>query len=146
MKNNIKNIVCRLAACSLIFGLNLAFLPSHVSAQDKATEKQASQQPVTIKGFVSDKNGEPLIGVAVTIVGTNQGTSTDLSGHYTLTVPNQNIQLEFSFIGFESAIMVPGIRSTLDVVLKEDVKTLDEVVVVGYGTMKKSDLVGAVIS
>mgnify|MGYP003374780380 FL=1 len=144
MKNNIKNIVCRLAACSLIFGLNLAFLPSHVSAQDKATEKQASQQPVTIKGFVSDKNGEPLIGVAVTIVGTNQGTSTDLSGHYTLTVPNQNIQLEFSFIGFESAIMVPGIRSTLDVVLKEDVKTLDEVVVVGYGTMKKSDLVGAV--
>ena len=78
------------------------------------------------------------------VQGTSQGTITDIDGNYSLALPSKQTKLEFSFIGYNTVVLTPGSRKSLDVTLKEDVKALDEVVVVGYGTMKKRDLVGAV--
>src|SRR5690606_2044404 len=74
---------------------------------------------------------------------TTVGTATDLDGRYSLTVPD-GATLVFSFIGFEPQSIEVGGRSVIDVTLQEDVTALDEVIVVGYGTMKKSDLTGSV--
>ena len=99
----------------------------------------------TITGTVTDSNQEPLIGVNVTVRGNSGiGTITDIDGKYTLSVPEGKATLGFSYIGYVSQEIPVGTQSVINVVLKEDAQTLDEVVVVGYGTMKKSDLTGSV--
>lgn len=99
----------------------------------------------TIKGVVTDANGEPIIGANIMVKGTTTGTITDLDGRFTLDVP-ENATLQVSYIGFVSQnVKVEG-RKDVTIKLVEDTKTLDEVVVVGYGTMKKSDLTGSVSS
>lgn len=100
---------------------------------------------VTISGRVTDASGEPLPGVTVSLTGTTIGTATDLDGGYSLTVP-EGSTLVFSFIGFESQSIAIGGRSVIDVVLGEDMASLDEVVVVGYGTQKKTSVTAAVSS
>ena len=97
----------------------------------------------TITGTVTDQNGDPVPGVTVSVPGTTVGTATDLDGKYSLTVP-EGSTLVFSFIGFASQSIVVGGRSVIDVVLVEDVSSLEEVVVVGYGTQRRSDLTGSV--
>ena len=92
----------------------------------------------------SATDGEPLIGVSVQVKGTSTGTITDLNGKYTLNVSTGQT-LVFSYIGFMEQQVV-ATKPVINVVLKEDTKTLDEVVVVGYGTMKRSDLTGSVVS
>lgn len=97
-----------------------------------------------ISGVVRDEQGEPLIGVSVLIEGTTQGTITDFDGNFTLNAQDGQT-LEVSYMGYRTEhIRVSG--SSLAVVLREDTKTLDEVVVVGYGTQKRSDLTGSVAS
>lgn len=105
----------------------------------------ALAQNITVKGVVKDLNGEPLLGVNVRQVGTTTGTVTDIEGNYTLQV-KKDAKLLFSFVGFiNQTVNVEG-RNTINVTLKEDSKTLDEVVVVGYGTAKKSDVTGSIAS
>lgn len=99
-------------------------------------------QNVTVKGHVKDVNDEPLIGVNVMVVGVKTGVITDLDGNFTIQAP-ANGELNISYIGYKSQKMKIG-NGNLTVVLKEDAEVLDEVVVVGYGTMKKSNLTGAV--
>nr|WP_321376364.1 TonB-dependent receptor plug domain-containing protein [uncultured Bacteroides sp.] len=105
----------------------------------------ALAQNITVKGVVKDISGEPLLGVNVRQVGTTTGTVTDIEGNYSLQV-KKDAKLLFSFVGFvNQTINVDG-RNTINVTLKEDSKTLEEVVVVGYGTAKKSDVTGSIAS
>ena len=100
-------------------------------------------QNISVKGSVKDANGEPLIGVNVLQAGTTNGIITDFDGNFELNVP-ADASLTFSFIGYKTQTVAVKGRKSISVVLQEDTKTLDEVVVVGYGTMKKSDISGAV--
>ena len=104
-------------------------------------------QERTISGRVTSKDdGLPLPGVNVILKGTATGTTTDADGKFTLSVPGANATLTFSFIGLESLEVPAGERTTLDVQLQADVTQLNEVVVVGYGTVQKRELTGAVSS
>lgn len=99
----------------------------------------------TVKGKVTDKEkGEGLPGVNVVVKGTSTGTTTDGTGSYTLSVPESGAVLVFSFVGYVSQEMAVGNRSVLDIAIESDTKALSEVVVIGYGTAKKSDLTGSV--
>src|SRR5690606_6513113 len=99
----------------------------------------------TVTGTVSDENGEALAGVSILVKGTQQGTTTDINGKYTLNLTQENPILVFSFVGFISQEVAVGNESVLDIRLVSDTKALDELVVVGYGMMKKSDLTGSVV-
>lgn len=101
---------------------------------------------ITLTGFVSDQSGEKLPGVSILIKGTTQGSSTDLDGNYSVTVPDSKTVLVFSFVGYLSQEIEIGNKTTINVILKFDNKTLDEVIVVGYGSQKKADLTGSVAS
>lgn len=113
--------------------------------QSSLTRKVRSLQ-FSVAGTVIDGTGEPLIGVNVLVKGSAQGTITDINGKFSLEVPNGNETLVFSYIGFESLEMPINRRSELTVTLSSSATALDEIVVVGYGSMKKSDLTGAVSS
>lgn len=104
----------------------------------------AMAQAYQIQGTVTDsKDGIPMVGVSVVIKGTTVGTSTDINGKYSI-MGESTSTIVFSFIGYSTAEMAVSGRSTVDVALSEDIAQLDEVVVVGYGTLKKSDRTGAV--
>ena len=99
-----------------------------------------------VKGVVYDgTDGSPMIGVKIMVTGTTTGTITDFDGNYTIRVP-QGKTLTFSSVGFKSQTIDPKGRTTIDVTLEEDSKVLTDVVVVGYGTMKKSDISGASVT
>lgn len=101
-----------------------------------------SQQKVS--GNISDVNGQPLIGASVVEKGTSNGTQADFDGNYTIGNVNNDGTLVFSFLGFKNQeVLINGV-STIDIVLVEDLNKLDEVVLIGYGSQKKSDLTGAV--
>ncbi len=101
-------------------------------------------QQGTITGTITDQRGEPLIGASVVVKGTTIGTVVDVNGNYMLSgVPSGEVVLVISFIGYSTQEIV-ATGETLNVILKEDVVGLDEVVVVGYGSIKKSDLTGSV--
>ena len=100
----------------------------------------------TVKGVVTDESGDPLIGAGVFVEGTAIGTVTGLDGDYELTVPADAVNLVFSFIGLaDQTVSIQG-RSKIDVILAADNTVLDEVVVVGYQTVKRRDLLGSVSS
>src|SRR5690606_19337317 len=103
-----------------------------------------AQSEFTVTGTVVDSVGETLIGVSVKVKGSNTGTSTNNSGVFTLTVPDENSTLEVSYIGFISQEVPINRRQSLTITLKEKDSGLDEVVVVGYGTRKKETLTGAI--
>ena len=100
----------------------------------------------TISGIVTDENGEPLIGAGVVVEGTTTGTITGIDGDYVLTVPASAVNLVFSFIGLADQVVPINGQTKIDVVLKTDSTFLDEVVVVGYATVKRRDLLGSVSS
>ena len=106
----------------------------------------AASAQTTIKGVVTDENGEPLIGAGVVVEGTTVGTITGIDGDYVLTVPADAVNLVFSFIGLADQTVPIGGQTVIDVVLKADQTFLDEVVVVGYATVKRRDLLGSVAS
>ena len=98
----------------------------------------------TVTGMVSDGK-DPLIGVTVQVKGNAKvGTITDMDGKYTIEVSSPGTILVYSYVGYQTTEKMAGKNASLDVVMKADDKSLDEVVVVGYGTMKKSDLTGSV--
>lgn len=101
----------------------------------------------TISGTVKDsESGELLPGVSVIFKGTNKGTTTDPNGAFTIEVEDQNSVLIFSFIGYQSQEVTVGNRTTLNIELISDSQALNEIVVIGYGSVKKSDLTGSVSS
>ena len=101
-------------------------------------------QKTAVTGTVKDSSGETLPGVSIHIVGTTQGTGTGADGTYRIDVPDEKSALEFSYTGYVTQRITVGDRTVIDVILQEDTKTLDEVVVVGFGTQKKVNLTGAV--
>lgn len=105
----------------------------------------AVQQNRTVKGRVFDSTGEPIIGATVKVAGSQTATVTDLDGNYSLSIPPSGKRLQVSYIGFTTQTVTLGNQSTVDVTLVEDNKTLNEVVVVGYGTMRKKDLTGSIV-
>lgn len=107
--------------------------------------QEVLQNSVKITGKVVDVQGEPVIGTTVMEKGTTNGIITDVDGNFTLNVsPNRKLQV--SYVGYQTQEITIGSNRTLRITLKEDSELLDEVVVVGYGTMKKSDLTGAISS
>ncbi|MEG2243782.1 MAG: SusC/RagA family TonB-linked outer membrane protein, partial [Muribaculaceae bacterium] len=104
-------------------------------------------QNIPISGHVVDEKGEPIIGSSIFVKGTKIGTATDFDGNFNLSVPAQNSILEISYIGFnklEISANSPLLKS--GIVLKENTQALDEVLVIGYGSVKKSDATGSVIA
>ena len=112
----------------------------------RSEEIIASIAEKTLTGKVATANGETLPGVNISIKGTTRGTSTDAAGKYSLNVPDEEAILVFSFVGYISQEVKVGTSSVIDIDLKFNDKSLDEVVVVGYGVQRKSDLTGAVTS
>ncbi len=107
-------------------------------------ESVAYSQTVQVKGKVVDSNDVPVIGAGIVVVGTAEGTITDLDGSYTLNLKTGNEQLSFSSIGYVTQIVDAAGRTVINVVLEEESRQLDEVVVVAYGTQKKVNLSGSV--
>jgi TonB-linked SusC/RagA family outer membrane protein len=102
----------------------------------------AAQQ---VSGKITDSKGEPLPGVSIKVLGTANGTSTDLNGQYKIMVEGGQKSLQFSYTGFETQEMAVNGKTTLDITLLESAVTLNQVVVIGYGVQKKKELTGAVV-
>jgi len=107
-----------------------------------SSAKLFAQSVVT--GTVTDENKEALIGVNVSVKGSSSGAMTDVDGKYSLSVPNADAVLVFSFVGFDKQEIPVRNQTRIDVVLKASESVLSEVVVVGYGTQVKANLTGAV--
>lgn len=117
--------------------------PRGIKSADNGDDKLRSTS-VEIRGTVKDETGAPLPGVNVIEKGTANGTTTDGSGSYALLVADENSVIIFSFIGFVPQEVVVGSRTTIDIQLAEDIQSLGEVVVVGYGEQQKVNLTGAI--
>jgi TonB-linked SusC/RagA family outer membrane protein len=130
---NFKDLFNKRTNCFAIVFLLCLFMSNHVSAQN-----------VTLEGTVKDATGMSLPGVNVLEKGTKNGTSTDFDGRYKLKLSSSKAVVSFSFIGFKSKEVAVDGKTKIDVSLSEDSNNLNEVVVVGYSSVKKSDLTGAV--
>lgn len=111
---------------------------------NKVTNKAIpSTKQKRVSGVITDTKGEPIIGANVAVKGTSNGTITDIDGKFDIEVP-ANTTLKISYIGYQPMEINIGNKSTIDIKLSEDTQALDEIVVVGYGTQKKSDVSGSV--
>lgn len=110
------------------------------------TDKAAVPFPaeLTVSGRVTDEKGDALPGVSILVKGTQRGIVTDINGNFSIDVPDADAVLVFSFVGYITRETAVANQVKLDIVLEVDEKALDEIVVVGYGTVKKSDLTGSV--
>lgn len=136
-----KNKSIILAVVVLLGSTYGSFLHSENGVKDHLSVNQTNR---IIKGKVIDKDGEPLIGVSVSIVGTSSGVITDIDGRYTINIPENAIQLKFSYLGFKEQIFTIGTQLEINVTMLDNEQILSEVVVVGYGTQKKATMTGAV--
>lgn len=114
-----------------------------VSAETGFPISQSVQQTKTVTGQVVDETGEPVIGASVVVEGTTNGTITDFDGKFALQVPSGK-KVVISFVGYVPQTIAPKQGKDFRVVLKEDSKILDEVVIVGYGTQKAKNVTGAI--
>ena len=118
---------------------------SETKSSPPATERNAVRSvDISVSGKITDEKNSPLPGVSVVLKGTQRGTTTNTQGEYTLNVPNQSAVLVFSFVGYKRQEITVGTQSNLNVSLIPDNTALDEVVVVGYGTQKKVNVIGSV--
>ncbi len=115
----------------------------NIMLMSKAKDGEAAQQANKVTGIVKDANGEPVIGANVMVKGQSIGTITDIDGRFVLDAPKEAV-LQITYIGYVSQEVKVSGKREINVVLKEDTETLDEVVVVGFGTQKKVNLTGAV--
>ncbi|MDR2969334.1 MAG: TonB-dependent receptor [Tannerellaceae bacterium] len=115
------------------------------TGQTEVSSPASQQNGFSVSGVVVDSRGEPVIGANVSVKGTTTGNITNIDGEFTLSVP-QGATLVVSYIGYITREIVVNSQTSLRIVLSEDTQTLDEVVVVGYGTVKKRDLTGSVSS
>lgn len=126
MKNNAKFKLVLIAALSVFFSAGVW------------------SQNVQVKGRVADLSGEEMVGVNVSVKGQAIGTITSVEGNYSLSVPNEQAVLVFSYLGYLSQEVKVGNRREINIVMEEDVQLIGEVVVIGYGTSKKADLTGSI--
>lgn len=146
MKNSNKNqrrYMRILYSCAFAYAFSL---PMWAEKPMLETEIAEQSKGISIKGTVLDESGLPVIGANIMVKGTNTGTITDLNGYFSLSVPYADAVLTVSFIGYTSQDVPLKGRKEVKVVLVEDSKTLQEVVVVGFGSQKKATLTGAVAS
>ncbi|MDC1106553.1 TonB-dependent receptor [Prolixibacteraceae bacterium] len=132
----------------LTYSLNGKTVTIHPKSPTLSKNKinQSQQDKRIISGQVTDKNGGPIVGATIQIIGTTKGGVTNVDGNFSLSVGNGTTQLKVSYIGMKSKVVDIQNISNIKVVLIEDAISLSEVVAVGYGVMKKSDLTGAVSS
>ena len=136
----------RIIIASLFLLINLGFSNAMKLSASEYIGTNSSQQDIKITGKVTDTSGGFVPGVSVVVKGTINGTVTDVNGNYSLSNISTNSTLIFSFIGMKTQEIEIGSNSTLNVVLEEETVEMDQVVVVGYGTVKKSDLTGSIAS
>lgn len=127
MKRKNMHAFCRRLSSALL----LTLISTSISAQD-----------INVNGRVIDENGDPIIGANVLIKGTSIGTITNIDGDFTIEAPNKDAIIRIGYIGYEEIEIKAG--QNLTIVMKENSEMLDDVVVIGYGTVKKSDATGSV--
>jgi TonB-linked SusC/RagA family outer membrane protein len=154
MKKRLPLFCYRTSSCSLgMIMMGMLVTPGFSAASPRVDPHKlfgtlfAYQQSVdvTVTGSVADKSGAPLPGVTVSVPGTTTGTVTDIDGNYSIVVPEGGT-LVFSFIGFERQVVQIGGRSVINITLNEDMASLDEVVVIGYGTQERRDISTSIAS
>ncbi len=142
-------IIARIALILLFIGTVGSYAANSSSSTKPINEPNVRLQVTEVTGTVTDNEGEALPGVNIVIRGTTVGGATDLNGNYTIQIPagqDQPVILVFSYVGFESQEIEVGNQTNIDIVLEVESLGLDEVVVVGYGTQRKSDLTAAISS
>jgi TonB-linked SusC/RagA family outer membrane protein len=153
MKKNLKNVPFnghlqfrRFRLKGMLTFLIMLFYISGLQAGwfDKSSPVQVSSQQKRVTGKITDQNGELMLGVSIVLKGTTIGVVSNLDGTYSINVPDENAILAFSYIGYVTQEITVGNQSVIDVNLSEDVQKLDEVIIVAYGTQKKSHLTGSV--
>lgn len=148
MENLFKHLSYGLKKTSLFLCMTVAgvLTASADNTTNSVTESQSVQQARSIRGHVVDENGEPMIGVTVVIKGVTGGAITDLNGNFTISVPSGRNTLELSYTGYKSQSVSISGNNNVNITMEPDMMGLDDVVVIGYGTMKKRDLTGSVSS
>lgn len=145
---NVKDQTLETVLLTLSSSHSLSFKQVDDKISVKLSKKKDAINPiivdVTISGTVIDSNGDPIPGVTVFVPGTNSGTATDMDGKYSIVVP-EGSSLVFSFIGFDTQTVEVGNQTTVNITLDQSAQALDEVIVLGYGTAKKSELTNAVV-
>ena len=142
--NVFRKVLIGLGISSSLFYPNNALADSYLTSKNEVTT--TVQQTKKITGNVTNTAGEPIIGATVLEKGnTTNGTITDIDGNFTINLP-ANATLSISYIGYITQEIQVGYQTSFKVVLKDDTKTLDEIIVVGYGSQKKANLTGAVSS
>lgn len=146
-KSRMKHTLLMGTAMFLISPITLfAGVTAHSDAGSETGISNVTQQQQTVKGIIKGPDGLPVIAANISQKGTNNATITDLNGNFTLNVTGRQPVLVISYIGYVTTEVNVSGRAFVEVVLQEDVAALDEVVVVGYGTMRKKDVTGAVSS
>ncbi len=131
------NKTCYLRHVTAFLMLCIVLLTSSIAVYAQAGGKK-------VTGNVTDETGEPLIGVSILVVGTTNGTTTDYDGNYSLDLSEGATQLQFSYIGYQTQMLAIPALGLLNVQLTTDALTLNDIVVIGYGTQRKSDLTGSI--
>ncbi|WP_353719079.1 carboxypeptidase-like regulatory domain-containing protein [Dyadobacter sp. 676] len=135
--------IAQAALIAMIGGTGWATPPLETGTGTRSLHPNFAKADRVVKGRVTDGDTpDGIPGVNVVIKGSQTGTVTDASGNYSLEVPDGGAVLVFSYVGYVSQEVATGTRGTIDVALKADTKSLNEVVVVGYGTQKKVNLTG----
>jgi TonB-dependent starch-binding outer membrane protein SusC len=115
-----------------------------VEEKPSNNEVKKESMAIPIKGKVVDNKNEPMIGVSVQVKGTTIGASTNAAGEFSISVPNAQSVLVFTFIGYAAKQVTVGNRTVINITLEDDIKSLDEIVVVGYATTSRKDILGSV--
>ena len=148
---NYRPLIIKSRTNNFTFGKELQPISENVASKIPTdavltNSKKVAVDAIDVVGKVSDSKGGALPGVTIIVKGTTTGTTTDSDGKYSISVADEKAVLVFGYIGFVSQERVVGKDKTINIVLQEDTKSLQEVVVIGYGQVKKSDLTGSVVS
>lgn len=138
-------LACGIITAAMISGSALVSYAGDKMGGVELSVSQSVSQKYTVSGTVVDESGEPMIGVSVLVLGTKEGVATDFDGNYSIQVA-PGATLQFSYIGYKTQTAVVGSKGAINITMAPDNNVLDDVVVVGYGTVKKRDLTGAVAS
>lgn len=141
---NIKNGTIKEILTQALRNTDLSFSINDRHVTIYKASKEVKEAKKVITGNVKDNRGELLLGVSIVIKGTSTGTVTDIDGNYSIEVPDEHAVLVFNYLGYKTKELSIAGKMTLDVIIMEDTRTLEEVVVVGYGTQKKTSLSGSI--
>ncbi len=145
---SVENATVKSVVEKLISGENLKYemVNRYIVITANNTPSAFSQQQKSVSGKVTDSSGEGLPGVSVVVKGTTIGTITDIDGNYSISNIPEDATMQFSFIGMKLQEFVVGNKTSVNVTMEEETVGIEEVIAIGYGTMKKSDLTGSVTS